>query len=319
MPLTNGFGAQPGNLIRGKVNSAWCLGNCTVGCDDLCDIEADITKVFWGTTRNGCRYKFIADNLQNPMCMDEYSFEWRIEGVIPVVSTSQEFIYDFSNFINGTYDVTLKITYNNGSGQCEDTVVDSVTIGCAINTNPTCPSASGLFIGEAEPCIDYMVSFPFNSGISSISWKYNIHGVNGEQYITTTSGPGPFAVPFSLPGGNNYDNDYLWVHADITLTNGATCRRSKSKLLDCPGGGGGGGQRISIVPNPTSDSFEVKSLQDAGIHYIYVRNMFGNVVRSVATQNEYKIQLGGEIAGVYFVEIQLEDGSIEIRKVILER
>ncbi|MEL6811587.1 MAG: zinc-dependent metalloprotease [Bacteroidota bacterium] len=315
IPFANGFGIQPGNLIRNNVNNAGCVGACS--CDDLCPVEADFDIVNWSTNSNPCRYKFIGTNVDNPGCNSEYDFEWRIQGVIPVVSTAEEFIYDFSGFTNGTYNVTLTISYSSGTENCEDTIVQPITIGCGINPNPTCPPASSIFIGEAEPCIDYMISYPFNSDIASVTWKYNIHGVAGEQTITTTSGPGPFAVPFSLPAGGNFHNDYLWAIGYVTLTNGNTCRISKSKLLSCPGGGGGGGQKVVLFPNPTSSSFVTKSNTDILITEINVRSIYGSLVSSQRSNKE--IDLSGHKAGVYFVEVKFEDGTSEIKKLILEQ
>ncbi len=314
--FSNGFQGQVANLLNNKVDNASCLTNCNYQCPDLCDIDAQITSISWSTTRGDCKYKFIAKNPENPMCMSSYDYEWTIQGVLGVVSTSQEFIYDFSNFANGTYNVNLEISYN---GVCLDTAVYSRTINCGINSNPSCPSASGLYIGEAEPCIDYMISYPYASGVSQIVWKYNIHGVAGEQTIMTTTGPGPYSVPFSLPTGHNYDNHYLWVHADITLTNGNTCRRSNSKLLTCPGGGGGGGSRVLLTPNPTTGAFSIENQTEWEISKVMIKDIYGNTVAVYHSAFEVPMYLSRQMAGLYFVEVTMNEGPTIIKKLILEQ
>src|SRR5690606_6586102 len=41
-PLSNGFGSQPGDLIRGKFNNATCLGTCDENCPQLLFIDTPI-------------------------------------------------------------------------------------------------------------------------------------------------------------------------------------------------------------------------------------------------------------------------------------
>jgi len=315
--LANGFGVQPRNVIRNHVDNSSCLSSCTLECNDLCDIEADFTAGLFSNL-NQCRYRFSGENLQNPMCANQYNYSWVIEGVPGIASTSQTFLQDFSGFDNGTYDVTLTITYIDGLQLCSDSFTDSITITCGNDTNPTCPSSNFVNILEAEPCIDYLFQAPFDASIDHIDWYYNIHGVAGPQFITTTNGPGPYSVPVSLPSNIDFDNDFLWAIAEITLVNDNTCERTDSRLLSCPGGGGGIGIfRASLYPNPSKGIINIDYEDYSDITSITVRNIYGNIVLSRKASLGSAIDLSNQPKGMYFTEIKFKDGKTQVLNVIL--
>lgn len=320
IPFTNGFGAQPGNLIRSRVAGARCLSNCSIDCENLCDIDPEIQIVPWSTIGSPCRYKFIGSNFINPMCDALYEYEWRIQGLLPVASTAREFIYDFSSWDNGTYNVTLTMTYNDPSDpDCtfsEETVVVPITISCGINNNPTCPT-NNFFLNQVEPCLDYQVNMMTNTGVASIDWSYSICGLPGEQPFGTTTGTHHVNY-FTLPSGNDYDFCYLWVHADINLTNGVVCEKSRSMLLDCPSGPGGG-SKIALVPNPTRNAFSVHNHSKLEMNSVEVRNLQGLVIQSRTSELNSEFNLSTHPPGIYLVSIQLTDGSTLIKKLILEK
>ena len=137
-----------------------------------------------------------------------------------------------------------------------------------------------------------------------------------EVFIGTTSGTGSQSASFSLPPGNDYDNCTLIVNAYVTDTNGDTCKQTTTRVLDC--NPFGGRSKTAIYPNPTRSVFNVESTSNSKITEINVRNIYGNLVVSRTGSND-EINMSGQKVGVYFVEIKLEDGTTEIKKLILER
>ncbi|MDC8006040.1 zinc-dependent metalloprotease [Aureisphaera galaxeae] len=316
--FANGFGAQPGNLIRDTVANSNCITTCNIECDEPCTIDPEIEYVNWFTNSTPCSYKFIGSNAASPMCDAIYDYEWRIQGLIPPASNDKEFVFDFSNWDNGTYDITLTMTYYESTARgcsfAEETVVIPFTLTCGINNNPTCPT-NNFVINEVENCLDYQITMSTNSGVASIDWSYAICGLSGEQPIGNTTGPN-HATYFTLPSGNDYDNCYLWVHADINLTNGQICEKSQSILLSCSSGDS---KLIALVPNPTANSFTIVKGSKVKVDRIIVKNLQGITVESRASQLEQEFDLSKQQAGMYIVEIIFADGSSEIKKLLLKK
>ena len=218
------------------------------------------------------------------------------------------------------------INFNEGFGQQPGNVIrSSVANGSCLSPcddddddpppPPTCPSSSCFSVIDVEGCSDFQAWMNCPSDDMTIDWSYRVCGVNGGNYvyIGTTTGTGSHAIPFYLPYPGNYDNCYLWVKAEITLSNGVTCTRKTNILLDCDSGGG---NALNIYPNPTQNTFQVLS-ENAEISEVRVRNIYGMLISTAKSSNP-EINLKGQRPGVYSVEVRFSDGSRKIEKLILE-
>jgi PKD repeat protein len=102
--LANGFGPQPGNLIRNRYDDAGCLTACTGGgpLAPVADFDADNTEICAGEY-----VQFYDLSVNTPD-----SWFWIFEGGLPEESTDQEpWIYYESP---GVFDVELEVS--NGGG-----------------------------------------------------------------------------------------------------------------------------------------------------------------------------------------------------------
>ncbi|MEK6151766.1 hypothetical protein WIW50_00815 [Flavobacteriaceae bacterium 3-367] len=153
--------------------------------------------------------------------------------------------------ISGQGTATLRVSvgsaFNGGQisvdlnqGQCGK----SMGLSRAGGGSVTCPSRSNLFIAAAagaNGCDDFGISLNNANDVASVSWTYSIQSINNRSFGTSSNPNGNYSIfkPLYLPTGS-YNNHYLWVTANITLTDGSTCTVSNSKLLSCSGSGGGG-------------------------------------------------------------------------------
>ncbi|MDC6384471.1 hypothetical protein D2V93_05765 [Flagellimonas taeanensis] len=185
----------------------------------------DITGT--STPQAGNQYTFTyTTNMSSP------TVTWTVlSGAITLVSTSgNSATFQFgSGFSSGS----IKAHGTNGTVECSDTIsFRQPTISC--------PQQSCLNILQVEPCIDYQAVLSCANNVSSVDWEYSIGPYSHVSIGSSTNPGGNYAIakPIYLPTGS-WDNYYLWIFADITLTNGSTCTLSKSILLSCGSGGGG--------------------------------------------------------------------------------
>ncbi|MEL6811586.1 MAG: T9SS type A sorting domain-containing protein [Bacteroidota bacterium] len=284
---------------------------CPVECPNPCDIEADFIALGFD-----CTFNFNGENLANDCDSSIYDFSWVINGT--TLASTEDFNYTFPG--SGSYTVSYTIAYTDGFRRCEDTHTEVITVNC--NSGPTdCGIPQCFDIVEAEPCTDFLGRYNCPSqNYIEVDWFYRICGVNGgdEVFIGSTSGTGTQNVPFSLPPGNNYDGCILILNAYVTDSNDDTCIQTTTLELDCPPVIGGG-KKTSLFPNPTQSSFTVKSDSKISITEINVRSIYGELIITRQSNTDGEINLSGNHLGVYFVEVKFEDGTSEIKKLILEQ
>jgi PKD repeat protein len=103
--LSNGFGTQPGNLIRNRYNSAGCLTACSGGFPDppIAEFDSDATEICAG---NYLQYYDLSQN--NPD-----TWYWTFEGGDPFESEDQDPWINYPE--PGVFDVELEVSNAGGS------------------------------------------------------------------------------------------------------------------------------------------------------------------------------------------------------------
>ena len=168
-----------------------------------------------------------------PGRMSTETVTWTVEsGAISLVSSSgNTATFQFSSSFNGG---SIKAHGTNGSVECSDIKSFSST------PSVSCPQQSCLNVFEVEPCLDFQAVLGCANDVASVDWEYSIGPYSHVSFGTTTNPNGNYSMtkPLYLPSGS-WDNYYLWVFADITLSDNSTCSLSKRILLSCTSGGGG--------------------------------------------------------------------------------
>lgn len=204
------------------------------------DVSTDNTKSSSTTAKTTCDIS----GTSTPTAGNQYSFTytsnilnptvtWTVEsGAISLVSSSgNTATFQFSSSFNGG---SIKAHGTNGSVECSD--IKSFKAAPSVS----CPQQSCLNIFEVEPCLDFQAVLGCANDVVSVDWEYSIGPYSHVSFGTTTNPNGNYSMtrPLYLPTGS-WDNYYLWVFADITLSDNSTCSLSKRILLSCSSGGGG--------------------------------------------------------------------------------
>ncbi|WP_299246007.1 hypothetical protein [uncultured Aquimarina sp.] len=133
--------------------------------------------------------------------------------------------------------VTIRLWRNNG---CDKKLIVGTedSVDCLPEPPAVCPSSSNLSINDVEPCKDVIITLNQSGDVSSVDWKYSMGPYSNVSLGTTTniSGDNTMLEAFTLPSGN-WNNYYLYVFVDITLTDGTTCSISSNTLLSCHSSG----------------------------------------------------------------------------------
>ncbi len=104
--LSNGFGTQPGNLIRDRYNNASCLTDCVNGVP-ISDFKAESVNICANTN-----VKFIDLSTNSPN-----QWNWTFEGGTPANSTEKNPTVSWNSA--GTYTVSLTTSNIQGAGNTE--------------------------------------------------------------------------------------------------------------------------------------------------------------------------------------------------------
>lgn len=101
--FNNGFGQQPGDLMRSRVNNASCLGDCADFDPPVAAFSADPT---YGCAPMEVQFTDLSEN-------DPSSWDWSFPGGNPVSSNEQfpTVSYEFA----GVFDVSLEVTNDDGT------------------------------------------------------------------------------------------------------------------------------------------------------------------------------------------------------------
>ncbi len=149
--LSNGFGLQPGDLIRNRVHNAPCLGDCTPlqACKPVLDYELDVDC-------EDTSFQIIL-TIQNGADPENYNVFASVNGGpnLQVVTNQPAGQYTFGNYNqNDVVDVTVALV---GNSDCDEVingislVGDDSPLGCTDPTacnydpNATCNDGSCIF------------------------------------------------------------------------------------------------------------------------------------------------------------------------------
>nr|MBS0038149.1 PKD domain-containing protein [Saprospiraceae bacterium] len=169
--FNNGFGPQPGDLIRSKVYNGSCLGECD-------DLEAPIAA-FTSDINAGCiplivHFEDLSDNMPD-------SWNWTFEGGNPAQSGDQhpQVFYETA----GMYDVTLEVS--NAVGTDEITEVNFILVedGPTASFNYNIDELTVGFINNSSGGLTY--EWHFGDGNSStIENPIHTYLTGGEFEVT---------------------------------------------------------------------------------------------------------------------------------------
>jgi len=280
------------------------ITNCG-SCDppNCCDIDAEFNY----SISNCNQYSF--DGVNNGTSCVSQTYKWKVNGTL--VGTSQDLNYTFGN---GTYTVCYTITEPSGTQrECGNTHCETIVVSCG---GGPCPSASNIHYtneGGGGLCTTGQASVNGinTANVDYVDWTWALGGYTG-----VINGAGT-TTPIYYPSGD-WTGNYISICATVVYDNGDVCPKvCKSFLLDC--GQGGGGQKVALIPNPTKNTFIVQSDSKAEISEIKVSNLYGKLIESRKSNLGQEIDLSGERAGVYFVEVKLTNGTSQVKKLILEQ
>jgi len=181
------------------------------------------------TAQPGNQYTFTyTSNIASP------TITWSIvSGAITLISTSgNSATFQFSSGFSGG---AIEADGDNGTFHCNE-------IKNILSTAPTvtCPTTSCLSIFEVDVCTDFQAVLNCANGVASVQWEYSIGPYSHVSFGSSSNSGGNYSItkPLYLPSGS-WDNFYLWIFANVTLTNGSTCTVANKILLDCDSQGGG--------------------------------------------------------------------------------
>ncbi|MEN9611649.1 MAG: hypothetical protein RLZZ628_2463 [Bacteroidota bacterium] len=202
--FNNGFGTEPGNLIRAKVAAATCLTSCSTAacCGTPTGLAvsgtptATTASVLWGAVSGATSYLYHYRTGTGAWSAD-----------IPTTGT----VANLTNLIASTsYEVQVKSVCSNGSTLCPYSASFFVTTATAAATCCGTPSVFTETIGTATATIGWTAI----TGATSYNVHYRV-GLTGAWVPLTT--PTNSIVLSSLTAGTTYQYEVQSV-----CSNGAT-------------------------------------------------------------------------------------------------
>lgn len=239
--LSNGFGTQPGNLIRNKVNSASCLTDC--GSSPTCPIPVNVkTESILGTTVNLDWEAGTGGNLWQI----EYGVSGFIQGSGTTINNISATSYQLNNLEGGTtYDWYIRTVcgggvYSSWVGKKSFTTYCPATAQIQLPYFQDWESNSGTRLTDGTIICDFNENWQFDTdspnagrvrwgsncpinyrvfGNGSLLMDKNIGGSNAINYATLTldlslyndSQNLFFNFAFTDIGDENHPNDKIWV------------------------------------------------------------------------------------------------------------
>ena len=187
--FNNGFGPQVGDLMRARVNSANCLGDCAGVNFPVANFSAD---PIFGCAPMEVQFTDLSEN-------DPTAWFWDFPGGNPASSSDQSpaVLYDAA----GVFDVTLEVVNNDGSDEL--TFPEYITVEdlpeAAFNFN-----TDGLTVGFINSSEDaFSFQWDFGDGNSSFN----------ESPVHTYESGGTYTVQLTV--FNNCGEDDFTVQIDV--------------------------------------------------------------------------------------------------------
>ncbi len=188
----NGFGFFPGNLIREKVDDAFCLSNCESEPEVILPIANFTSDLQEGCA--GIQVSYSNASMNNPV-----NYLWSFPGGIPESSTEENPTILYNTV--GVYAVTLEVSNEAGSHmetkQDYITISDMPSVDFSVNVDQGTVEFSSII---ADGIIDV---WDFGDGNFS----------NEENPIHTYASNGEYKVELSASNecGTNYFNDQIEI------------------------------------------------------------------------------------------------------------
>lgn len=150
-------------------------------------------------------------------------------------------------------------------------------ISFAINPDTICSNAAPLALNQASP-----------SG-----GTYTGNGVNNAQFNPAVAGVGSQTITYTYTDLNN-------------------CTNSATQILNvevCTGINEINGQVVTIFPNPTTGQFTLQLPGTQNNYPVEIYNVLGEKIeQTILTSAENTLNLSNQATGMYFINIQLEEG-----------
>jgi len=209
------------------------------------------------------------------------SWNWVFEGGNPAISTEQNPVVTYNN--QGTYNVEL--TVSNGIATKSLLMEDYITV---------LESPTTALLPFSDVCAGWP-AFELTGG-SPVGGVYSGPGVTNGWFDPAVAGLGTHTITYTYTASNGCDNS-----------------AQQSILVDpCTGIDEFAKDKMSIYPNPTTGSFELK-INEVGTVTISIVNMLGEEVYTDQAMTSGKfvrtISLDGNETGLYFIKVQTESGT----------
>ncbi len=182
----------------------------------------------------------------------------------------------------------------------------------------SCPSSNDIFYineGGGGLCTTGLASISGLSNVNYVNWTWALAGYSGTINNAGTT------TPIYYPSGN-WTNYYIAICAQVVFNDGTVCDfECKSFLLDCGVGPGNPGpsRSGSLYPNPAKNTFNVKGQEGVDIEEIKIINAQGAIVKTIKSNFNDEIDISDQKNGIYFISLKFDDGTSEIKKLVVEK
>ncbi|MCU0429005.1 MAG: glycosyl hydrolase family 8 [Cytophagaceae bacterium] len=209
--------------------------------------------------------------------------------------------FTWNNLAPGSYSVYARATDNQGASSNSGNVSFTVNnAGTADIIGPDC--------GIANSTMSFTLNSARRTGATAYNWWYT----GSAQSTTTTGFQGTVATGTTFSGGQicvgvNYSNAPWYSSYCKTITVcGARTGEEEIQIKEV----------TTVSPNPSKEAFFVQS--EKTIQSISLRNSTGKEVWfTEPASKEALLQLGVNFAnGIYSAQVQYEDGSMELIKIV---
>ncbi len=243
--FNNGFGDQPGDLIRDNVSAASCLGSCTTletGDPPIADFDWDIIE---DCASEPAQVNYFDESEDQPT-----EWFWTFPGGDPATSTDQNPVVTYDT--PGTYDATLEVT--NAYGDDEITYQNVITVQESPNVVFTTITLDNIVFTDNLSQFSLNYQWDFGDGFTSSVFEPSHTYLEDGTYTITLEG-------FNNCGSDVYSEEVVIATAptaSFTMTNGSGCvdwtvdftstssNNTDTYLWDFPGGT----PSTSTDPNP---------------------------------------------------------------------
>ena len=237
-----------------------------------------LTAAFTSDATEICEFDVV--NFTDESIGSITSWNWTFEGGNPGSSTEQNPLVTYND--QGTYNVEL--TVSDGTNSNTNLMEDYITV---LMTPPV------MLLPFNDVCVGWP-AFELTGG-SPAGGVYSGPGISNGWFNPAVAGLGTHTITYTY-----------------TATNGCDNSAQQSILVDpCTGIDEFAEGKMSIYPNPTTGSFELK-INEVGTVTISIVNMLGEEVYTDQAMTSGKfvrtIGLDGNKTGLYFIKVQTESG-----------